>query len=263
MPENIVEKRPNIFRSLFSKVKKGLNFLDQPVNRRDLVLLGMVGLVGLGVKDYLDAEEAVAAQFNPPSLEFAETLSLMQDYDVVLPRDELFGFTFPSTSEMAKWYIDRLQWSYAFGRDYPLVVVQESEPLQFTRKIRQLVGLEPRNRTDNSAAVVIYKTDDSESDYLYLAPGFPSSTPADRASTLYHEGLHLSDPEASFRNQEDRFKPENKAWIGHVLLESHYWGSRLMRTPSIDLMMAYQEAKDLARPSIWWGALFKETQRMH
>lgn len=250
------EQKPSYISDKLGKVAAGFN---RPVTRREF-LFG-VGLVvgGFVVKDYIEAVEEHNSQFEL-SATVSETLQFMQTLDIDLPIDPLYGFEFPTSREMAHMYHEVLIPGYVDTKQpYKLIIVQERDPKHMMRWVRQLLGIEKRNYC-GTRAVVVHGSSKEEPDFLYLAPSFKRNNMAERAITLYHEGLHLWDPQAG-RDEEDLFSSENKASIGEMLLQraylQHPQQRYLIMNFSQNLADAYDKAVTEGNPDIWKAALLE------
>lgn len=226
---------------------------QKPVSRRAFLGFLGVGAAAYIAQDYSDADRAISRQFEL-SPQFHEALQFMLNLEVTLPQDTLFGFVFPSPREIAESFIDRLQHTLIDPENPQLYVVQETPVTQWTRRISQFLNIEPKNHCSVGAVVYLRESKD-QPDWMYLPEDFPNRSLAERAISLYHEGLHLFDPEAD--HSEDEFKRENKATIGTILLEKVLMAQKkqIILPSSLDLTHAYEEAVAKNNPEIWKEAL--------
>lgn len=255
-----------IGRSLIQRIEDAGR---KPVSRGEFfVALGIIGgavAIKSVVQDYVEAEEEVNRQFEL-SHQFEETLRFMSDIKVTLPQDTLFGFIFPSPKEIAEDFIKRLQQTLIDPENPQLYVVQETPVKQWTRRLRQFLNIEPKNHC-SVGAVVYHRASPDQPDWMYLPEDFPNRSMVERAITLYHEGLHLFDPEAGY--SEDDIKRENKATIGTILLERVLMGQKKHIIPlsDQDLSRGYEKAVANNNPGIWKEALLslsrESTEEVH
>src|SRR5258708_5751017 len=228
---------PFVEPSLATRVRRGLN---RPVTRREALVSTLLagGVIGAfkANQDYKDSDEAVRKE-NEYSPQFVETLTFMFERNIQLPQDKLYGFDFPTTREMAIKYLDALQPYFEPGNEETspkLFVVQESEPLQITRKLRQaalysqtfpkwisdsliyMLGYEPIVHRGAYGVTLVGATPE-DSSTVSFASGFGQRSLGDRTQTVYHEGVHLFFQPGDERF-DDQFQAEIHANTANMLL---------------------------------------------
>ncbi len=129
--------------------------------------------------------------------------------DLQLPQDPLYGFTFPSTREIAQKYKEALLKTRDNGLRW-LVIIQEKEPKSVIKKII---------RTSNNPRISKPEKGEDGSVYIYIPPSMANDPPAELARWFYHEGFHLFyQPFYPPDSDEDRFNREIPTNIADILL---------------------------------------------
>lgn len=162
-------------------------FLDKPITRRDLLKLGGAAGAAYLLKDLTSSLENVPDRYKTPE-KVQDAIKYLEEVDLQLPQDQLYGFTFPSIREMAKRYRETLNAKIEGSPfDSSLVVIQEKKPRTM---IQAIIGIIPplRKIFGTSEAPSVSK---GEPHFLYLPPYVADYSVVEMAGTLYHEGLHL------------------------------------------------------------------------
>lgn len=165
--------------------EKGPSFLDRPVTRRDLLKLAAVGGASYLLKDFIESNQDTDEYSTPEKVK--EAILFLERLNLEIPQDQLYGFTFPSTKEMAEKYKEALSRTVGEPPVSSLIIVQEKEPRTFTRTAKVFLGIERRSTAPN--ATVGYSQ--YAPSILYLPDYTQKDTVAETAITLYHEGFHI------------------------------------------------------------------------
>lgn len=234
--------------------QKDRSFWEEPVSRRN-ALLALLGLLGIGagvsfLKDFAEAEVEILSQYDL-SERVTDALNFLQLVDTTPKRDSLYGFTFPSTREIAGSYHRVLQsWYNNPDEQPPLIIIEEKETGTVVRRLRQFLGLEEKN-LEREAAILVRKPDEKYADTIYLAPSFHTENIQERALTLYHEGVHLFN-QLEAKNDLEHFENEKYANIAEILLRKAFiTRGFLIRTRNPQLLEAYIKAVVNNNPKIW------------
>lgn len=240
------------------EVKKELGkepgFLDKPMTRRDFLkvsaAIGVTYAAGkglmLGTEDYKKFKAEELSQFGESPVVRA-AVELLGRLDIKVPKDELYGFVYPTTGEMAAKYREALSKKVSSPQVPSLITIQEKEPKSAigSFKYRDRGITAPRVSRSNSP---------DEPSYFRLPSYMEEYSVNHAASTLYHEGLHLFF-EHSVDNvgaPEEVFHSENVANIGDVLLSDLLHSTS---DPIGDVQAApkavYYEALKRGDKSIW------------
>lgn len=195
--------------------EKRPSFLDRPVTRRDFLKLTAAAGGAYLLKDILDSGVDTDEYTTPERVN--EAILFLKKLNLELPQDQLYGFTFPSTGEVAQKYEEALAKKIGNPPISSLIIVQEKEPKTLVRSVKLLVGLEEKHE---SPAVNRSRNPDSHS-LLYLPHYTQKDSVAEMALTLYHEGIHLFYQKAPSekRNSQEIFDDENMPSIADAVLD--------------------------------------------
>lgn len=243
MGEDTTEKPPS--------TGKISSFLEKPVTRRDL--LKGAAVVG-GAYLFKDLVETVAAdpeKYKVPE-NFHQALALLEKVNLELPQDQLYGFTFPPTREMAQKYREALQKRVGDYQLESLIVVQKKPPRTFWGNLSQTLSGGPDETPRASRA-----SSPDKSSFIWLPAHFIDAGLPTIASSLYHEGIHLFyQPPANKDNKsetfQEKFDSENLPTISDVLL-GRLLESNNLRIPGFetDTVRAYERAVAENNKDIW------------
>lgn len=225
------------------------------LTRRDLIKVGAAVTATLGIsKDLIDTVSDMYAEeeFSEPE-KIKKPLELLDELNLELPQDNLYGFTFPSTREMAQKY------QQALGRKLA------SEPTKNWFMVSIIRGRPTLTKTILGLSSIL----DSPTVYQSSGPDDPAKlnipswilllrSPAELAATVYHEGIHLFYQQKKMMSDQTVFDRENMAYIGDIFL------IRLLRSRGYDinnatrdLEIAYDKAVDSNGKEIWEQELKK------
>lgn len=224
-------------------------FFDRPVTRRDVLKLAGVGIGVYSLKDILDSFEIDPDRYATPE-KVSAAIKYFEDIDLELPRDELYGFVFPSTKEMAHKYRELLNTKIEGSVfDTDLVIIQEKEPKTITQKFLggiPVVGRLVGTSEDPYVSKMEYPY------FLYLPPYVKHYTVVEMANVLYHEGIHLFFQKGSPSGPEDTFNREIMPNIADILIDNAMQsrGEKLVRhyTGNIE---AYNRAIAEGDRAVW------------
>lgn len=219
--------------------EKAEGFLTKHISRRNLLFLSATGVGGLAFKDFLESTKDQDEYGVPEKVEKA--LAFLKEVDLQLPQDQLYGFTFPSTKEMALKYRTALNKPIGDPSTSSLIMFQQTEPRTFTRLAKKILGLERYSNEIES------KIDQAHvgGQVVHILP-LPSWTLDETipwfVALLYHEGMHIFyQDEGGPKNSQDFFKRELEANTGEMILQ------RLLRArgdviPQTSTYEAYTDA---------------------
>ncbi|MBI2018763.1 hypothetical protein HYS96_03615 [Candidatus Daviesbacteria bacterium] len=236
--------------------KERPSFWNQPITRREILKV-TVSTAGLGTAiylagDFIASQEEEDAQYSL-SERITDGLEFMKTQGLTPAQDVLYGFTYPSTKEVAQQYLNALiPWYLNPDRKPWLVVIEEGNTSYFFRRVRRFIGWD-KNITEEADGTVIRATNEEEIDLLYLNPSFQKANHTERAVTLYHEGLHLFYQPPDL---DDFLASESMPNIGQILLSRLYIENGfLIRGVNRQLWAAYDQAVQQKNPQIWEQAL--------
>lgn len=218
------------------KQKRGTRigrFLDKPITRRDLLKLGGAAAAAYLLKDIHSPQEIDPDRYKTPE-KVLNAIKSLEDMDLQLPQDPLYGFGFPSTREMAKKYQEALSTKIEGSPfDSSLVVIQEKKPETITQAMVDMIP--PLGKIfgifEKSEVPHVLK---GEPDYLYLPPYVARDSLVETAVVLYHEGLHVFFQEGeSDGSNQTTFNREIMPNIGNILLD------RLLQSNGYELKRYY------------------------
>lgn len=229
--------------------KEKASFLDKPITRRDLLKLTAVGGVSYVLKDFIESNQDTNEYAVPQRVK--EAILLLKKLNLELPQDQLYGFTFPSTGEVAQKYEEALSRKVGDPPVSSLIIVQETEPKTLMRSIKLFVGLEGKH--DDPAS-----SKNQPHSFLYL-PSYTQKDPVDMtASIIYHEGLHLFYQDLSSNGYQEKFDDEIMANIAEIQLRQLLRNRGFLKTESeSDLERSYFQAVSENKRDIWEQALKK------
>lgn len=204
-----------------TRQEKAGGFLTRPISRRNLLILAATtggASVGLGLlRDFLDATKD-QDEYGVPE-KATKALAFLEEANIALPQDELYGFTFPSTKEMALKYRAALNKPIGDPTSSSLIMFQQTEPRTLTRLARRIFGFEKFSSEIES------KIDQAHvgGQVVHILP-LPSWTLDETipwfAVLMYHEGMHFFyQDEGGPKNSQEWFQRELEANIGDVILK--------------------------------------------
>ncbi len=212
-------------------------FLDKPITRRNFLGMGAAAAGAYALKDWQDYKNEKLSQYEGLK-RIKYTLDLMEALDLPLPKDTLYGFTFPTTKEMALKFNDAFE--KRVGADEPipsLTIIQEKNP-------ESMVGKFVHHNRGITAPYIERAPDADSPSVLYLPEYTKEDTPKETIPYLYHEGIHLFYQEGHADEPERVFENENYANIANVLLDKFFRRSG-------NATRAYDEAVAQKKPEIW------------
>lgn len=236
-----------------TKTEESSSFLDKPITRRDLLKLGVVGATSYLLKDFIESNQDTDEYTVPERVE--EAILLLKDIDLVLPKDQLYGFTFPSTKEMAEKYKEALSRQVGSPPIPSLIIVQEREPKTLTRFVKVNLGLERKHD-----APTIFSADNLNSPAFLYLPYYTQRDSSERTvETLYHEGIHLfyQKISPSAPSNQEIFDDENMATMAANVLLNQLLRERGYKIPESTIAPAYFQAVARNNRAIWEEALKK------
>lgn len=172
-----------------------------------------------------------------------EAIKFLEEANLQLPQDPLYGFTFPSTKEMAQKYGEALTRTKAPEPRW-LIIIQEKEPRSFIRQFLRLFESESKKEARKSPRVLVPKVGEKGSVYIYLPPSVVKDPPPELARWLYHEGFHLFyQPLRNPTSDQEEFNDEVQPNISDILLGRALANrSDIKDYIEIDRNMAYDQA---------------------
>lgn len=213
--------------------------------------------VGAGIiYDVFKGNLEEISQYEVPE-KVTKAIDLLEQLDLQLPQDQLYGLTFPSTKEIAQKYQEGLTTKIGDPPIQRLIVKQEKEPQALSRRILRLLGrVKIHEAPEKSTGKSI-----EEHSFLYLPPYYATEdwiNIARTAITLYHEGIHLFYQQPAKTDQE-LIDNENPANIASLLL------MRLLKEKGHDLgelfffddINAYERAVTENNKDVWEKELKK------
>lgn len=233
--------------------KEKASFLDKPITRRDILKLAAVGGVSYVLKDFIESNQDTNEYDVPERVEKA--ILFLKEIDLVLPKDQLYGFTFPSTREMAEKYEEALSRKVSRSQVPSLIIVQEKEPKTLIRFVRVNLGLEKKHDSP-----VVSPADNLDSPSLLYLPHYTQKdSTAETAVTLYHEGTHLfyQKPYPSTPTAQEIFDSENVPTIAANVLLNQLLLERDHKVLESTIAPAYFQAVAENNRGFWEQALKK------
>lgn len=201
-------------------------------------------------QDVLRALYEPIAELGEP-VESLKTIDFLEQINFEIPQDKLYGFTFPSTKEVAQKYKEMLNQTVGDPPIRKLIIVEEKEPGTISGRLAQLLGINSKSedpkisrpQPGEDGPIFIYWPAQREEDQTSL-----------RAISLYHEGLHLfyqSPPKLD--SDEAIFNQENMPNIGEILFERVLFENGFIGevTDFAEIISAYDRAVAEKNPEIW------------
>ncbi len=189
-------------------------FLDKPMSRRDfLKVTGAAATAVAGVygfTDWRDFEKEELDQYKVHE-RMGQTIDLMESLDLKLSEDKLYGFTFPTTREMAGKFNEALKKEIGNPSVSSLIVVQERAP-------RTIIGRIAHAGRGITAPRVRRAQSSEFPSFLNLPDYSEKHSAPETIPYLYHEGLHLFYQELSKNSSQNIFDDENIANVAEILL---------------------------------------------
>lgn len=197
--------------------EKAGGFLFRPISRRSLLFLSAAGVGGLLLRDFLESTKDQDEYGVPEKVE--QAIAFLEEIDLELPQDELYGFTFPSTKEMALKYRTALNKPIGDPTSSSLIMFQQTEPRTLTRLAKRIFDFERFSSEIESKIAQAHVGGQT----VYTLP-LPSWTLDETipwfVALLYHEGMHFFyQDELGPKNSQDFFKRELEANTGEVILK--------------------------------------------
>lgn len=187
------------------------------ITRRN-ILKGALVAVGLAVggianHDYKTFQEEELSQYAESPV-FNAAIELMDKLNLEVPKDQLYGFIYPTTREMASRYKEARGKIAADSPASTLIVKQEKDPKSLIGRIKY------RNRgMTDPTALGVYSPETSV--VLTLPSYMDTLSPNVQVAVLYHEGLHFFFQKGKYNKNattEEDFQRENMPNIGEILL---------------------------------------------
>ncbi|MSU74361.1 hypothetical protein EXS57_01115 [Candidatus Kaiserbacteria bacterium] len=234
-------------------LSKPKSFLDEPMTRRDF-MRGALAVAGgfviskgleMGVKDYQEFQKEENSQYSE-SLLVQAAIELMDNLNLELPKDQLYGFVYPTTREMAMKYREAFNRKVGDLQIPSVVTVQEKDPKTLIGSIVHLKRGETVPRVQKSNSI-------NEPSILRLPSRMERQTLVHSITDLYHEGLHLFFQSGKYdlSSPDNVFLHENMPSIADALLRAPL----LAIDPSEDfdesVEAIYKEAVAKNDRSIW------------
>lgn len=198
------------------------------------------------VGDYRKFQQEELSQYYESPVVKA-TIELMDSLNLEIPKDELYGFVYPTTREMAMKYREALNKKVGSSQVPSLVVEQEKDPKtvigSFVHRNRGITA--PRVNRSNSP---------DEPSILRLPSYMETQSIIHSVSDLYHEGIHLFLQKGAIDNSvpEKVFQQENMPSIADALLRGLLKSADdKLEDFDIELEAAYKEAVAKGNKSIW------------
>lgn len=184
-------------------------------------------------------------------VESLKTIDFLERLNIEIPQDKLYGFTFPSTKEVARKYKEMLNQTVGDPPIRKLIIVEEKNSGTISGQLAQLLGV-----ISKSGDPRISRPQPGEDGpiFIYWPAQREKEQTSVRAISLYHEGLHLfyqSPPKLD--SDEAIFNQENMPNIGEILLERVLFEKGLIEevTDYAEVISAYDRAVAEKKPEIW------------
>lgn len=150
-----------------------------------------------------------------------EAINFLEETDLQLPQDPLYGFTFPSTKEMAQKYREALLKNLDDNpaRSRWLIIIQKKEPRSSIIQFLRLFESEWKKDSRKDPKISKPESGKNESVYIELPPWMEKYPREQLAKTFYHEGFHLFyQPFYPPASDEEVFNREIPTNISEILL---------------------------------------------
>ncbi|MBI2036408.1 twin-arginine translocation signal domain-containing protein [Candidatus Microgenomates bacterium] len=218
--------------------------------RRKFIKAGAIATVATGITgssltlDFLKGLWRYLEQYGTTPENVQQAINFLEEADINLPHDQLYGFDFPSTKEMAQKYREGLKKttgdSLGDSKRW-LAIVQEKQPNTFTWRLLQFTGAIKKHDDPSTS-----KPEEGQEGpiYFYIPSSMSKLSTPRLAKILYHEGFHFFlQPGHYPATDQEEFNREIKPNIAEIILERALVNrGDIKNSLQIDIDIAYDQA---------------------